>query len=357
MNRSIARLAPWGTALAFAGGVAWDALTLVRIDRAADHALLAAYLVAVSVLVALERRVADDPEAWPRLAPRAAWLTAGAQFFFGSLLSAYVVYFVKASWFGTSFVLLIGLAGLQFANEFRHGTLAGPAWRLGLLWLVHASFFLFFLPIAFGQSDRGALWAAVLIASALTTGTAAAIRRQEAWPALARSVLLSLLLLAADAVHLVPPVPLALLDLGIFHAITPQPAGPGGERDTVWALTWDMPASGVAWSRDDRVFHLRPGDRAHAFTAIFAPAGEHVGIEHIWARWDGLRWTTTDVIPLELHGGATSGWRTWSRKTNLVEGFWRVTVTTVGGRELGRTTFEVVADNGPAPAELTREWR
>src|SRR5688572_3528441 len=88
-----ARYEPSIAVVAFLGGFAWDALTLVRIDRLSDLLFLAAYLAALSLLLVLEARVEAQPEHWPQLAPHHPRLVYASQFLFGGLFSAQLVFY------------------------------------------------------------------------------------------------------------------------------------------------------------------------------------------------------------------------------------------------------------------------
>ena len=89
--------------------------------------------------------------------------------------------------------------------------------------------------------------------------------------------------------------------------------------------------------------HLREGDRAWCFSAVFAPRHLSTRIWHRWQRYDEAdhTWLESDRIPFEIVGGRDGGYRGYNRKKNLSEGLWRVLVETEDGREVGRAGFVV----------------
>jgi hypothetical protein len=80
-----------------------------------------------------------------------------------------------------------------------------------------------------------------------------------------------------------------------------------------------------------------------AYTAIYAPAGLHQPVAHVW-KHDGR---VIDVVRFEaVRGGRLDGYRTWSRKTSFPDnpiGRWTVDVMTTSGQLIGRLSFRVIA--------------
>lgn len=78
-----------------------------------------------------------------------------------------------------------------------------------------------------------------------------------------------------------------------------------------------------------------------AYTAVYAPAGLHQPIAHVW-RNDGKLVATIPLSP--VRGGRAQGFRTYSRKGDLGPdpvGRWTVDVVTASGQLVGRLRFAV----------------
>ncbi len=342
----------------FAGGFLWDSLTLRRIDRLSDNLLLATYLALLGALIVVAARVARDPEQWPRLAPRAPWLGWGTQFLFGGLYSAYVIFYFKSTQWGSTLLFVFILGALLVLNEFAAHHFRYDRVRIALYCACVFSFLLFFIPVISGWPGPGLFSVAAVLAlavSSVVTWLAHVTPAEPPRAVLTRhlvpaaGVLVALALL--DAVGLIPPVPLALMDGGIYHSVTGTPNG--------YQLVYEQPPWYLPLRNDDRWFRYRPGDKVTCFTAIFAPSGMDLGITHVWEHWDAeAGWARTDAIPFDVSGGRDGGYRGFTSKRHFEPGAWRVRVVEQTGRELGRYAFTV--DPGPwqAPPQLTsRRYR
>lgn len=347
------RTAPFHAPVAIGGGLLWDWLTLVRIDRLFDNLLLMSYLAVLGVLLVLERRVAHGAPTPAFVRRRIAWVHLASQFLFGALFSAYTVYYSRSTSAARGAVFLLVLLALMVANEVLDRWLRGEWIRLGLYAFCAYLFFLFFLPVVTGQLFGMAVPAAVL-ALGLATLVARAIRGPVGSPAVPPSLPLGRyvagwaaglsVLLALQWLDVVPPVPLALEHAGIYHHVE--------RRDDAYVLRFERRPGPRGWfTEQDRVFRHRPGDAVWCFTAVFAPRGTELDVFHVWATWDDAagEWRQTDRIAMRMEGGRNGGFRTFTRKRHVVPGAWRVRVETPSGRLLGRVDFEVVPDDGAEP--------
>nr|MBA2321865.1 DUF2914 domain-containing protein [Deltaproteobacteria bacterium] len=158
------------------------------------------------------------------------------------------------------------------------------------------------------------------------------------------AILGGLVLLAE--VGAIPPVPLALAEAGIFRDVRRD----GGHV----ALTFEPRG---LWPSDESRFLFRPGDRVFCFTAIFAPRGAELALAHAWERWDPAgRWVETDRNPWSMHGGRDGGWRSWTAKSNVSPGEWRVRILTADDIEVGRVRFSIEPTDAPAGPMLVRKY-
>ena len=80
-----------------------------------------------------------------------------------------------------------------------------------------------------------------------------------------------------------------------------------------------------------------------AYTAVYAPAGLHQPIVHVWSKNED----PVTTIPLSpVRGGRAEGFRTYSRKSDLGAnpvGRWTVDVVTASGQLIGRLRFTVTS--------------
>ncbi len=359
------RLGPLASVAFFLVGFGWDALTLVRVDRLLDNLLLGAYLAVLVVLLVLDHHVGQDPSQWPRLARRAGWLRAGVQFLFGGLFSAYLVFYGRSASVGPSAIFVLILAGLFVVNEFLQHLIRGVWLRLVMLGLVAFAFLLFALPVLLGFASAGLVVVAATLSGGLVLGVARLMLldadRPQPWRRpVALALALGTALFAVDRLGWVPPMPYAVVEIGVFHSVERQEADSLHARAR-YQLGYERPSWWTPWVDDDHAFRQRDGESAHLFTAIFAPTGFTASIVHRWQRWDAAQgWVDTDRIDVTrrgaLRGGDDLGYRTWSKKTKLTPGPWRVLVETPEGRELGRYSFDVLPGPHPPPDRVERWW-
>ena len=135
-------------------------------------------------------------------------------------------------------------------------------------------------------------------------------------------------------VKILPPLPLALADAGIYHSVkkvgnTYQVV----EETQPWTTYWGAPP----------MLHLAPGEKLYLYAAVFAPGRLQTTIVHRWEWFDPKtrKWVFQQAIPIAIRGGRESGYRAYSIKSRPKPGDWRVNIVTSDGRPLGRIRFAV----------------
>jgi hypothetical protein len=144
----------------------------------------------------------------------------------------------------------------------------------------------------------------------------------------------------------IPPLPLALKDSGVYHSVVRTKDGYIFKGEV---HTW----------MDDLLrraeFHLRTStyDSAIVFTSIFAPTGFSTPITHEWQKYNDVTkvWETKQAITFSINGGRDGGYRGYSRKDDLTEGYWRVNVLTESDALIGRIYVHVIPVTEPAQME------
>ena len=146
--------------------------------------------------------------------------------------------------------------------------------------------------------------------------------------------------------RLIPPVPLSIPFMGVYHGVERTEAG--------YRLTHE-PGSWRFWRRGDQHFEAQPGDRIYVFFRIFSPArfSDQVTMRWYW-KPEGKRWELQDSIPIDIVGGREQGFRGYGFKSNYQPGDWKVEVETTDGREIGRIYFVVESvPEGPRVLETS----
>jgi hypothetical protein len=191
------------------------------------------------------------------------------------------------------------------------------------------------------------------------TGDAQSIVQQVVAPALGMQVLL----VAAYLAGAIPPVPLSVQFIGIYHEVVPPGrdlvAASGQEAGTVQA---SLVAGGPSeirtyqlkhlrpwwkvWQHGDQDFLARPGDVVYCFARVFAPNGFRDAIYvHWWLKGQKGGWVDQGRAQLSISGGRGDGFRAYATKKNYQPGRWRVEIETEDGRDIGVIKFNLTSDS------------
>jgi hypothetical protein len=333
----------------FAGGFTFDALMVTRIDDAPVLIQQGAYLAVVGLLMAgllaWDHRGLEPPR---RLRWLWHWSVPALHFMLGTLLNAYALFYVKSASGLVAVLAVIVISALLLINELPQLRRFGPVVLYGLYSFCLTSYFAYLYPVLFGRLRA---WMFVLaVASSLlpllvlshfhhrVTAQGRRVLRQALAPSLGVQAALLLLF----ALHLIPPVPLSLLHIGIYHDVARDPAA-GNYRLRHQPSSWWR-----VWADDDQDFHARHGDRVYCFVRIFAPRAFRDEVRVRWARREaGRGWVGSDAVPITIVGGREQGFGGFTYKANWSRGDWRVTVETADGREIGRRLFTIRDDVPP----------
>ncbi len=347
----LARHRKYGPLLAFIAGFVYDSVTLTRIDRWTDNMILLGYLLASGFLIAVLGRSERGRLRSPRLRRRLDLMTSGVHFFLGGLLSSYVVFYFKSAAVGRSLIFVGLLLGLLLANEFFSHRLREVKLLVTLYFFCWSAFLTFFLPILMRRMSATLFVLSTGLGLILTGALLVAIYGswREGLRALAFPSLLCGGLLLSYFANVIPPVPLALKEGGIYRSVRRV-----GAR---YEVVYGEPPRWLFWRHDEREFAYRPGEAIYCFAAIFAPTDFREGVLHEWQRLDERgRWVTTDRLAYAIVGGREQGYRGYTFKRRIELGRWRVEVRTREGRLLGRIPFEVIVTSR-RPERVRVEYR
>lgn len=276
------------------------------------------------------------------------------QFTFGGLLSnSFIFYWFSGSiWVSWPFILAFVI--LMISNDaFRHYFLK-PILQLSVFYFATFSIFSVILPFKFNSLNPWLFVLAGIISFVFIILYIFGIRvfaGKEKLNLTELFVSIFIIFFIANLfyfLNLIPPVPLALREVGVYHNIIKN----GnkyvlkGEQRSFWQKLLHR-----------QTIHLTPGERAYVFSAIFAPKALSTKIIHEWQYKDEIRgeWITKDKLLFNLTGGRKEGFRGYTLKTVLPEGKWRVFVKTPRGQALGRITFKI--QNSKTKVELVDSIR
>ena len=340
----------------FIGGFLFDVVMLDRVDSWVTIAQQVVYLAIVTAALlqmffeeGSPQRDLDGLRGWKRAYFQ--YRNAIVHFLLGSLLSLYTLFFFKSSSLFVSFGFMLVLVALLVVNESERFKKLGLPFKFVLLSLCGLSFtaavvpvfigsigvLVFLLSMVVGCIPMALLYRRILIHAPERASQA---RRQMIVPF---SAVLAVLL-GLYVVRIIPPVPLSIPFIGVYHDVDRQ-----GDR---FVLSHERPFWRI-WDNGDQQFRAQPGDRVFVFFRIFSPTrfADQVLMRWYWKDRSG-EWRLQDTIPINITGGRAQGFRGYGMKSNYQPGAWKLQVETTDEREIGRVYFEVI----PAPPQA-REFR
>jgi hypothetical protein len=326
----------------FVAGFLFDMVTLGRID---SWLVIGQQVLYLGVILVLLMQMFLGREG--RLA---RYRAPAVHFLLGELLNLYTLFFFKSSSLLVSFAFLAFLVALLVANESERFKALGLHVKFMLLGLCMLSFFAAVVPIAVRSIGLWVFLLSMLVGCLPLAAAAAWVRRKapELYPRARREILVPLGgvlvgFLAFYLFRLIPPVPLSIPFIGIYHGVERTAEG--------YRLTHERPAWRI-WHNGDQRFAAQPGDRIYVYFRVFSPANFSDQVLLRWYRRSpsgAERWALQDTIPIRILGGREAGFRGYGVKTNYQPGEWKVQVETTDGREIGRVYFELETVPEAAP--------
>jgi hypothetical protein len=334
-------------ALFFAGGFMFDTLAVGRVDSLHVIAQQALYLAIVTVVLTQMFFVPDAPAPEGLSGVKRFYYrhrTAVLSFFLGTLLNVYTLFFFKSSSLLVSFWFMLVMIALLFLNEFGPFRRLGISFKFALLSLCGLSFCATVVPVMFGQVGITVFLVSMAVACLPMLGLAAWIRRRspERYVAARRQMLVPfglmlVVFLGAYLLRVIPPVPLSLPYIGVYHSVDRTAEG--------YQLSHERPAWAF-WRSGDQQFRAQPADRVYVFFRVFSPASFADEVRMLWFHREPRGWALQDTIPIKIVGGRAQGFRGYGFKSKYQPGAWKVHIETTDGREIGRVYFDVE----PVPA-------
>lgn len=358
MHKALTRVRDWYgkferpiSTLSLFGGFIFNIFTLTRVDEFIENFWVAIHILVVGIcIVLINRQENEGTDAIAASADPARlhfWLVNVMQFFFGGLLSTFIVFYARESVFSAAWPFFVLLIIAFIANEKFKRHYARIDFQISFFFLSLMLFAIFAVPVAlhsigpavFLMSGGISLLALIFFVWILKWCTKEGFKRGRA--ALYSSVIgIYIVMNALYFLHVIPPLPLSLHDSGIYHSVAKRPDG----DYTVTAESLTFKERMLRHLNIYPTYHAKDGTPAYAYSAIFSPGKFSITVKHIWKRYDtaSKKWVVASEVSLPVVGGREGGYRTYSRSEQLTDGRWRVDVTTESGQLIGRMTFNVV---------------
>lgn len=333
-------------------GFVFDAITLERVDTLWENVWILAHLLIVAVFIILihvqESKAGDEKD------PHKAhfWYVNILQFFFGGILSTYLVFYFRSADIFVTWPFILLLVAAFVANQSFKRHYIRFSFQISLFFLSIYSFAIFLVPVVL---HRIGTWVFLLsgAASLAFIGLFIVIlfhfiKDKSVRDKYESRKMIALLILGIFAIvnalyftNLIPPIPLSLKEGGVYHSVEKVAGGN--------YYVSDEKHSWKDYFRLFKTFTAAPGAGAYAYSAVFSPRNLNITILHEWQYYDESEraWATTGIISLPVIGGRDGGFRTYSMRSNLTPGKWRVNVETTEGKIIGRLRFNVIAVSTP----------
>lgn len=340
------------SAVAMVVGFVFDLFLAKRPDSIVDNVLLLSYLfIAGSIIVLLNLRMTrqEQQSAKPLL------LLFILQFCFGGLASNLLVLYGHSGTLAGSAFFIALLVAMLVGNEFLQSRYAHLRFNVGVYYLLLLTYCIIALP-TFVLHAIG--WRAFLLSGAvslvvvsvfLTVLLLAVFRGAKRQLYEVCVIVLGIFLVFSGFyfLNVIPPVPLSLKEIGIYHSLAKDSSG--NYRGSYEAAPWY-----VFWRDTSDRYTIIPGESAYCFSAVFAPSELTAPIYHRWEYYNEptRHWLTIARVAFPITGGRAEGYRGFSTKTKLAVGAWRCSVETAGGQLIGRITFDI-QESSTTPALLS----
>lgn len=327
----------------FVAGFLFDIFTLGQIDDLLNLVQEAIYLMILGTFLICEIKIKTGNLVLSGRAEKFwRYHDLMVHFLFGSLLSAYTIFYYTSASAITSFLFILLLAGLMLANEFPQIQKVGLPVRVILFSICVLSYFAFLYPILLGHVGLVPFWLGFIS----SLGFLAMVWKLNFKGGAQHEILKKHVLIPAVAVHLVfllgyyfsliPPVPVAVKKIGVYYDVE--------KRDGLYIGSYLKPFWKF-WQKGSQTFLTRPGDKVVILLSIYSPARFE---DKIYLKWwfddPKLGWTLQDTIPLTILGGREEGFRGFGSKQFYSLGDWEVLIETSDGRQVGNIQLTIEQD-------------
>lgn len=301
-----------------------------------------AYLVVLALCIIMREWVISRNTASKTEQRAYSLFTFGVLFFSGASLSFIFIYALRSAAFAVSWPLLLILFLCMVANEIVDTHEYRFTLDVCVFFIALVFYTIFNVPIAFNHvndtifliSVAVAVLAGLFFVSMLRKTSEVAEYERGRLYALAVGIPMFVGMLYT--LNLIPAVPLTLKESGVYHVVTRTPSGDyfgQKEDDDRFLAKFRRP-----------VYHLTSKDSGvYFFSSVGAPAEVSAPISHVWEYYDeeADAWVETSKVSFNVSGGREEGYRAYSKKENVEEGMWRVTVKVDDRRIIGRMRFYI----------------
>lgn len=324
-----------------------DSFFLVRPDEFWGNVLLSSYLVVsalgISILAFYEKRGREAP----------FLLLPITQFIFGNMAGSLIVLYGRSGTLNGSYLFFIFLLAFLIGNEFMRAHYARITLHISAWFFLLQAYMVLVFPIAIGRLGTGAFILSTVVSVLIAGGLLYLVHIISKVSVLKslKGIVFSIggIFIFFNLLYflnVIPPVPLALRDIGIYHTIEK-----GGTN--IFKGTYEKPRWFEFGRNTSKTFHFTEGEKAYCFSSVFAPVKIGTEVFHRFEYYDATaeKWQSSARFSFTITGGRDSGYRLYSEKT-VLSGRWRCSVENERGALIGRIVFDALPGT---PVKLTEK--
>lgn len=333
-------------------GFIFDLVIADRPDSPTNNLFLLSYLgIAGALIIILNLRTARRRELEPAYQP--LFFLFMLQFCFGGLASNLLVLYGKSGTLAGSALFILLLAAMLIGNEFLRTRYAQLRFNIAVYYLLLFTYLIIAVPTFIFHSVGVLVFlfsgflSLLLIGGFLSIVYVAVFRgRQRGRQLYEVSVLVAMIFFLFNGLYflkIIPPVPLSLKGIGMYHSISRLTA-PTGSTQGIYTAAFEPSPWFVFWRDTSGTYTITSTSaQAACFSSVFAPTNLATPVFHKWEKYDegAGKWVVKTRVSFPINGGREEGYRGFTL-SNVEPGQWRCNVETASGALIGRISFTVL---------------
>ena len=340
---------------AFLLGFFVDLITLNKVDSVFDNVVLFFYVVlALTSTLLLYAGVAERfGERMNTFLRKRAPLAM--QYSFGGLLSGMLIFYGRSSSIEDSWFFLLIFIGVIYGNETIKNRSGRLLYNLIMLFIGLFAYFTLVIPVFLGKMGPwifiGSGLVAILVITAFFKILIRIVPNFMKLQMRNAVFIVGLLYISMNVLYftnVIPPIPLSLKHVGIYHNVVKY------DDINEYEVTYEKPSWWDLFRESDKHFRYEPGDDVYCFASVFAPARLATEVYHRWEYKDSEtgEWKTHLRETYFIHGGRNEGYRGYTLISNYHEGEWQCVIETERGQVIGKERF--IIESGARRELVTR---
>lgn len=325
-------------------GFILDNITLRQIDRVFDNVVLLTHVLIVAVTIAL--LLSRETRFGKRfnIDGRRSTISALMLFSFGGLFSGFVVFYSRSGSLISSWPFILVMILLMIGTEVQKKYYENFILQITIFYIAVFSYLIFSVPIVVKKMGPEIYLLSGVISIIFIVFYIFLLKKihklkikKNIKKIFGRVFIVFLTFNFLYFTNIIPPIPLSLKFSSVYHDFSRI-------QGVEYRGFYEPSDKFVFWKKRSNTFNRFENESVFVYSQIYAPVNLNIDIYHKWEYFDRnkTRWVTTDEVKIPITGGRLDGYRGFSKKTNISEGFWRVRITTDRNQTIGQVSFKVI---------------